>query len=136
RYPDARITGFSPEPSFWSFFVAVNIAIAFSMRHYSKALLVVNITTLLLTFGRTGYFILACVLIVKFIHGSYWRTGVVAVAAIFVLFWMRESLTVSSLMSVDDSFRQRIDSIVTAVGIAFENPFFGIGLGNFRDYAI
>lgn len=133
--PGARITGFSPEPSFWSFFVAVNIAIALCLRNPSKFLLSINFLTLILTFGRTGYLIIVCVLVLKIVRGSLWRQSIVALAAISLLFVIRDHLSVANLMSVDDSFRQRIGSVITAINITHQNPFFGIGLGNFDRYA-
>ncbi|RAV99754.1 O-antigen ligase family protein [Pseudochryseolinea flava] len=134
-YPNIRLTGFSPEPSFWSFFVAINIAVGLSLKRFSPWLMAVNGVSLLVTVGRTGYLIAACILVIWFIQGKVWRTSLIAGAALIAAFFMREYFTPQKLMSVDDSFRQRIDSMLVAFNLGCNNPFFGIGLGNFQVFA-
>jgi hypothetical protein len=134
-FPRARLIGFSPEPSFWSFFVAFNLAIGLTLEKPKKSYIIINIISLIFTFGRTGYLIGICIILIKFIKGHilYKALAIVIAGIGFIFFY--EFLSINSLLGVDSSFRQRIGSLITAVDIARDHPLFGIGLGNFHTYA-
>jgi hypothetical protein len=135
-YPRARLFGFSPEPSFWSFFVAMNIAIFFTIDRPSKTLLIVNLISLIAAFGRTGFLMTGCVILLKFLKGNVLQKifGVICVAIAFA--FLSEYLVPERLMSVDASFEQRIGSMLTAIDLAKERFIAGVGLNNFKYYAI
>jgi hypothetical protein len=134
-YPIARLFGFSPEPSFWSFLVAVNIAIALTIERPNKIFLAVNFISLIATFGRTGFLITGCIVLLKFLKGNVLQKllGIVCIFIAFVL--LGEYLDLNRLISVDVSFKQRIESLLVAIDLSKENLLNGIGLNNFKIYA-
>ncbi len=127
----ARSFGFASEPSFWSFFLAMNVSLGMAARNRSKLLLVINLAALVLTFGRTGLLVLFIVLAMRFSKTSLANKIFLVVAGVVVLLVFNEALQVSNLKSIDSSFWERFDSIVFSTGLLVQYPFFGIGPGNF-----
>jgi hypothetical protein len=131
----ARSFGFAPEPSFWSFFIGVNLAIALILPRPNAILLSINFLNLLLTVGRTGFLIATCVLVIRFAKASKLFTAFLLVFAFAFMFFGLDYLDLRALQSVDNSFFQRIDSLFVALDLIKSYPAFGIGLGNFRIYS-
>jgi O-Antigen ligase len=131
----ARSFGFAPEPSFWSFFVAVNLAIALILPRPNAALLSINFLSLILTVGRTGFLIALCIIIIRFASSNKILQVLLVIAGLFALFLGLEYLDLRELQTIDPSFDQRIDSLFVAFQLTLDHPVFGIGLGNFRVYA-
>jgi hypothetical protein len=131
----ARSFGFAPEPSFWSFFIAVNLAIALIIPKPNAFLLSINFLNLLLTVGRTGFLIATCILVIRFAKYSKLFTALLLISAFALVFFGFDYINIRTLQSVDNSFFQRIDSLFIATNLIRENPLFGIGLGNFRIYS-
>ncbi len=132
----ARSFGVGPEPSFWSFLLAMNLSVALIIPRPAKTGVAVTVLNLLLTLGRTGILITLSILIIKFAKSSpaakllliFIVTGLVLVGFDYFEF--------AQLATVDASFEQRIGSLFKAADVIAANPFFGIGLGNFKDFAI
>jgi hypothetical protein len=131
----ARSFGFSPEPSFWSFFIAMNIALAFVIARPSKVLLGVNFLNLVLTLGRTGFLMMIAIVIIRFSKRSVATKLFLIVTALVAGFFLADYIALEKFRSVDISIQQRVDSIVEGLRMFGEHPVFGIGFGNFPVYA-
>ncbi|KJY86184.1 hypothetical protein TW84_20325 [Vibrio neptunius] len=128
-----RNTGLSPEPSFWSSLIALNIAVFYELKkknvHYF--LFVANFSALLFTFGRTGYFVFIAVSIATIVLRFPFTVRfflfllILAVApSVYII--------VEEYLSGDLSAIQRFDSLFFAVEMWQESPIFGHGLGSFE----
>jgi hypothetical protein len=134
-FPRARLFGFSPEPSFWSFFVAINIAIGLTTEKPNKFYFFINLLSLISTFGRTGFLIAGCIFLLKFLKGNALQKALGILILFIGFFKLGKYLDFNMLTSVDVSFKQRLESLLVAVDLASNNFFFGIGIGNFKVYA-
>lgn len=129
----ARLNSFAPEPSFWGFFTAFNFALGVSMKKKNYFFLVITFVSLLLTVSRTGYLMVAGLLFIflwnrinlffKFFLVVGFTIGIVTYSSY---------IDFSSLMEVDDSFKQRFGSLAVGFKLFSEHPIFGIGIGNFQ----
>lgn len=134
-FETARSLGFCPEPSFWSFFIAMNIALGLTIKKPGKLFLAINFFNLFLTVGRTGFLILICVLIIKFAKESILFKLLLILLSFIGVFMVFEFIDFGSLKHLDSSISQRVDSIIIGLKLSMENPMLGIGLGNFQEYA-
>ena len=135
-FSTARSFGFSPEASFWSFFVAVNISLGLILKNSNRFLLSINFFNLILTFGRTGLLITAIILLIHFGKVSIIRKLLLIFILTIGLIIFFDQLRFTSLKSVDSSFFDRFDSLIVAFGHFFENFILGIGFGNFAEVAL
>lgn len=131
----ARSFGFSPEPSFWSFFIAMNIALAFVIPKPNKFLLSINFINLVLTLGRTGFLMLIAILIIRFSKRSVLTRIFLVIVMLVVAFTISDYFALEKFRAVDISIQQRVDSILVGLRVFSEHPFFGMGFGNFPVYA-
>jgi hypothetical protein len=131
----ARSFGFSPEPSFWSFFIAMNIALAFVIPKPNRFLLSVNFLNLLLTLGRTGFLMLIAILIIRFSKRSALAKVFLVVVVLVAGFGLADYFQLEKFRAVDISIQQRIDSILVGLRMVSQHPLFGMGFGNFPAYA-
>lgn len=135
EWPRARLLGFAPEPSFWGLFVAVTLAVAFSLRNIPWWTLGINFASVFLTGSRTAYFIVALLIFVKLFQGHLLVKTFVAGTVLAIVFYFSSYLDLDFLVKIDDSFRQRFGSLIDAGSIILDHPIFGIGLANFRIYS-
>jgi O-antigen ligase len=131
----ARSFGFSPEPSFWSFFIAMNIALAFVIPKPNKFLLGINFLNLFLTLGRTGFLMLIAILIIRFSKRSALTKVFLVVVMLVAAFTLADYFVLEKFRAVDISIQQRIDSILVGLRMFRQHPLFGMGFGNFPVYA-
>lgn len=135
-----RLTGFSPEPSFWSAAVVLNIAVFFELKYKSAfdyLLLGINAAALGCTFGKTGLLVLVAMMIYLFyLSGRFGKLFVltggvaVAIAAVWNISFLYE------LLMSNESTRQRLDSVIFSVLMFLDRPLIGLGFGGFENLAV
>jgi hypothetical protein len=130
-----RLNTIMPEPSFISFFIAINIAIGLSLKDNNKILLFINILALILTIGRTGYLIFLIVVIYTIFTKNKYMKIYSFLISILLFFCTIYILNTNMLLNIDDSFRQRFESLFIVTNFIKDNFIFGIGLNGFYNYA-
>ena len=134
-----RLTGFSPEPSFWSTLIAINISVFLSWKksktRWDFIIFLVNILSLLVTFGRTGYFIFV-ITIVYFLLSKLnllFRFVFLILLTPSTIFL---ALHIYEFLASDLSAIQRFDSIFFAIDVWTNYPILGVGLGSFESLSL
>lgn len=134
-----RLTGFSPEPSFWSALIAINISVYLSWQkvknRWDFIVLLANILSLLVTFGRTGYFIFA-VTVTYFLLSKlnvFFRVVFLIFLTPVITYFV---LYIYALLVDDLSAIQRFDSIFFAIEVWTNYPILGVGLGSFESISL
>lgn len=128
-----RLTGFSPEPSFWAIYIITVVAVGITTgrRVYSFKILILLIAVLA-TFSRTGYIVLLGFAVFEIVR----RYPLSSLGLILVgLFVLPLVLSPFALDKVDLSTAQRLGSLTEGWRIFSENPVFGLGWGGFVEYS-
>jgi hypothetical protein len=128
-----RISGLSPEPSFWSIYMCTVLAVGSVCRRRvtSAGMLLVGLV-LVLTLARTGLVVLLAMLLflaVKRFPIASWLA--LTMGAIWATFLFDVKIS-----GADDSIQQRLGSVVDGWRVFQESPLFGLGWGAFRDHAL
>jgi hypothetical protein len=127
----ARLNSLSPEPSFWGFFSAFNLALGLCIPKKNKFLLMITFISLILTFSRTGFLMLAIYLIYRvWDYNIYFKLIIIGLVSISIIILLNY-FNIGILLSVDESFRQRFGSLLISIDLFIKNPILGIGLGRF-----
>lgn len=127
-----RVTGLSPEPSFWSVYLctvlAVGVSLGRRMRDWGMMLVALVVG---LTLARTGLVVIAVMLLYQLYRRSplllLWAAGLSVVA--LLLFIDFDAYT------ADSSITQRFGSLVDGWQAFANSPLLGLGWGGFREYA-
>jgi O-antigen ligase len=135
-----RISGLSPEPSFWAIYLAGALAVGVSQkrsfRNWSYILLIL-IT--LMTLSRTGYFLLGCLTAIYFLKKRskvfLYLTGSILPIMFLLFITTEKGLAADWLLRIDDSFFQRFSSLKHGIDLIIDSPIFGLGAGNYSVFA-
>lgn len=128
-----RITGLSPEPSFWSIYLCtlLSVGLVQGKKLWTSSMLFLTLV-LLLTIARTGMVVFAFIVL----YQLYRRTPVTVVVLVSVSLLgvlMRVSL---DLTEADLSITQRFDSLADGWNVFLQAPVLGVGWGGFRQHAL
>lgn len=128
-----RLTGLSPEPSFWSVYIATLIATGLTLRRsitsFSMLLLIVG---LILTLSRTG-FIAVTFLVLYRMHRRWPNLLFITIPA--VIFTTMKLVSVIKIDKFDISTTQRLESIAMGWNAFIISPIFGIGWEGFSQFS-
>lgn len=127
-----RITGLSPEPSFWSIYLCTVLAVGLvaGRRVMSWSMLFVA-AVMGLTLARTGLVVLASMVI----YLLYRRAPLILIWIIGLVFAAVLAFVDVDLSGADISIAQRLGSLVDGWKAFQQAPLFGLGWGGFKEFA-
>lgn len=129
-----RLSGFSPEPSFWSLYIVLNIAIFMDVYKKIKIngfYLIINLLSLVVTFGRTGYFVFA----ILFLYYIMKNSLILRIVIILFFVGVIVNLKLLANFELDASIVQRLDSLFFSYFLWEQSVYLGYGFGNFEYYS-
>ncbi len=128
-----RITGLSPEPSFWSIYMSTVIAVGLmlGLKPYSVSVLFL-LLILGLTLARTGMVIIAALTLYLFFKRAPLAFLGVAFFAFLTILLAPLGLNLSE---ADDSITQRFGSLGDGWNAFLQAPILGLGWGGFKEYS-
>lgn len=128
-----RITGLSPEPSFWSIYLCSVLAVGLALdrKPWSFGMLFVGLV-MGLTLARTGMVVVAAMLLYLLFRRAplvfVWAVGLALVGVLAFV-----DLDISG---ADISITQRFGSIIDGWNAFQQAPLLGLGWGGFKEYSL
>jgi len=128
-----RITGLSPEPSFWSIYLCTVLSVGFLLgrKLWTPSMLFIALV-MLLTIARTGMVVFAFMIL----YQTYRRAPIAVLLGLCILLIIFFFNVKFDYTDTDLSIIQRFDSLFDGWNAFLQSPILGIGWGGFREYSL
>lgn len=132
-----RLTGLSPEPSFWSIYIATLIAVGLALRRRPASLPMLSLfVALVCTLALTGFVAVAALFIYRVYRN---RPLFLIVSILFAIAAIPLAIHVIDVNNINVDFNlsveQRFDSLATGWRAFAGSPLFGLGWSGFVEHA-
>jgi hypothetical protein len=128
-----RLTGLSPEPSFWSIYISTLIAMGFALkRRLASFSMLILFVALLFTFAWTGFVAIAVFFLFQ-AHRN--RPALLFISIPAALIFIALVIEAADFNNINLSVEQRLESLATGWQAFTGSPLFGLGWSGFVEFS-